>query len=140
MGGVNWYQFTIDLIDAVLMGIPSATIAQQINQQYAIEYGQLLQIIEGLQAKANSADLRAMDEASKASQLRDALYGANPMGAAYSMLRERVQKAEDASRRANADAAQARNQASKLNVDAAEAARKSTRSLGQIVAEDYNLR
>lgn len=88
----DWNAVAFNLIDALLLGIPSAVVVPEVSRQYDIEIADLNRLYSLLQKEYNNISDQLSSNADVKSQLNAALSRMSPLGDWYNQIRDKYDK------------------------------------------------
>lgn len=94
LSDVDWGSVAWNLVDAILMGIPSAVVVPEVQKQYNIEISDLNKLYNLLNKEYNQLSDQGLSNDSIKGKLKEAMYGTNPLGAWRATLEDKYKQLE----------------------------------------------
>lgn len=88
---VDWTGVAWNIIDALLMGIPSAVAVPEIQKDYNVEISDLNKLYNLLQKEYNNLSDQGLSKEALKANIKEAMYGTNPLGDWRRILEDKYQ-------------------------------------------------
>jgi len=120
----------IDAADALLLGIPSSILLQDIRKTYAIDYADALQLVEKLQQAINQEGITMEQYTEDKNRILSQINGYSPLGAFRAQLLDKYNEADKAYQSSFKRSTDLTQQMVEAQNDASRAAMNMSKSLG----------
>lgn len=125
----------IDIIDALLLGTPSAVFRDELVKKYQLEIAEANTLVRAAEREINTLDRSIASRQDMINVLREALNEHSPFGTAFKRISDRIESEKRKQQQEYEDVATQQRKANEASVKIDEAYNKLNVSLGNLVSD-----